>query len=56
VIVRGSTAPPAQVHQWMMPNGFARWRIPGETGSQRVQPAGVCWQGLVHHAPNRATM
>ena len=38
----------------MMPNGFARWRIPGETGSQRVQPAGVCWQGLVHHAPNLA--
>src|SRR6202011_2482853 len=29
----------------MMPNGFVRWRIPGETGSQRVQPAGVCWQG-----------
>jgi hypothetical protein len=28
----------------MMPNGLARWRIPGEAGSQRVQPAGVCWQ------------
>ena len=40
----------------MMPNCFAHWRIPGETGSQRVQPAGVCWQGLVHHATNRATM
>ena len=25
----------------MMPNGFARWRIPGETGSQRVQPRRV---------------
>jgi hypothetical protein len=40
-IVGGSTARPAQVHQIMMPNGFARWRIPRETGSQRVEPAGV---------------
>ena len=50
VIVRSSTAPPAQILSMIMPNRFARWPIPGETGSQCVQLAGVFWRGLVHDA------
>jgi len=42
-------------HPMMMPNGFARWRTRA-TQIQYVQPAPVCWRGLVHDAPNRATI